>query len=773
LSHKPLGREETGARLQHAVALHMQGQIAQAIPVYQAVIDQDSRHSDALQLLGMALTQAGEPARGAELIGRSLEINPAQPVVRTNLGHAQLALRQFAAALESYERALSLSPAYAPAHNGRGSALAELGRPEEGLQAIDQALRLAPGLVEALSNRGAALFKLRRYEAGVAAYGEALALRPGDPQLYVGRALGHLQLWRYAEALADSERALGIHPGIAEAVPPCCAALIGLRRFAEAVAVIDGQPGRGESDPELVFLRANCLRQMGRAPEALAAYHRALALRPRFAEALAALAMLQSAERQLDAAAASYACLLEIAPEGDFNRGMALHARLHVFDWSDYASEAGAIIADLDSGRRSDMPFTFLSVSDDPARQLRCAQAYASACPAAGPALHRAPRGAHERIRVAYVSADLLEHPLAYLAAGLFESHDRARFETIAISLRSDPASPTQHRLRLAFGRFIDVSRATDEEIARLMSELEVDIAVDLMGYTAEERPGILRRRPAPIQVNYLGMPATMGAPHIDYLIADRFVIPPHEAPHYSERIAYLPDCFQVNDSRRVSPEGEFHRSELGLPEQGFVFCAFHASVKITPPLFDVWVRVFQAVPGSVLWLVANTEAAADRLRGEAARRGLDPNRLVFAQRDSYPRHLSRLALADLCLDTFPFNGGATASDALWRGVPMITRSGRSLSSRMSGSLLHTLGLSELVTDNWGDYERLACRLASDRKELNAVRERLAQGRTHGPLFDTDRTRRYIEAAYTIMWERHARGAAPASFEVPRQLMSA
>jgi predicted O-linked N-acetylglucosamine transferase (SPINDLY family) len=260
-----------------------------------------------------------------------------------------------------------------------------------------------------------------------------------------------------------------------------------------------------------------------------------------------------------------------------------------------------------------------------------------------------------------------------------------------------------------------------------------------------------------------------MGSRHIDYIVADEFVVPPESAPLYAESIAWLPDCYQANDDRRIRPAGDIARADVGLPMGAFVWCAFHSSYKINPPLFDVWCRLLHAVPDSVLWLVSNTAAAELNLRREANQRGIDSARLVFAKREPYPRHLARLSLADLCLDTWPFNGGATTSDALWTGVPVVTRTGRAFASRMSGSLLRTVGLPDLVTDNFADYERVAHGLAADRDALRTVRSRLSNGRATSPLFNTDRFRGHLESAYLMMWERYRRGEAPASLVVPRQ----
>jgi predicted O-linked N-acetylglucosamine transferase (SPINDLY family) len=719
--------------LQHAVELHQQGEISRAGAIYSKVIELDPVQPDALQLLGVVLTQSGDAERGAELISRSLAINPAQPAAHANLGHAQLALRRFGAALASYDRAIAQWHHYAPAHNGRGSALVALQRPDEALPCFERALELMPDFPEALGNR-------------------ALAL---------------CALWRFAEALADCDRALRIRPGLAEAHYAHAVALLGLGRVHEVLAEADAAPAAGALHTEWSMLRGDALRRLGRVEAAALEYQRVLDVHPKLPEALLALATLATAERRFDQAAALFARLLKVAPERDFYRGVCLHSQLHVFDWSDYRAAVRRIITDVDLGKKSDLPFTFLAISGDPHRQQRCARAYAAALPKAGARLHGDLRTGHPRIRVAYVSADFLEHPMAYLLAGLFESHDRRRFEIIAISLRADSASPTAHRLETAFDRFIDVSGQSDEQIARLIAALEVDIAVDLMGYTAEERPGILARRPAPVQVSYIGFPATMGSAHVDYLLADPFVIPPDAAQFYDESIAYLPVCFQANDARRVESAAAATRPAAGLPVDGFVWCAFHASVKLNPPLFDVWCRLLDTVPDSVLWLVANTVTAEFNLRREAFRRGIDPARVVFAHRVPYPQHLARLGLADVCLDTWPFNGGATTSDALWCGVPVVTMTGGAFASRMSGSLLHAVGLPELVTDNFVDYQRIAAGLATDRDALMRMRTRLAQNRAGSPLFDTQGFRRYIESAYATMWERQQRGEAAASFHVP------
>ena len=355
---------------------------------------------------------------------------------------------------------------------------------------------------------------------------------------------------------------------------------------------------------------------------------------------------------------------------------------------------------------------------------------------------------------------------MAYCLLGLFETHDQARFETTAISFGPDSNDGMRARLSAAFGRFIDVRNRSDREVAALLRKLEIDIAVDLKGFTAGARAGILSHRAAPVQVNYLGYPGTMGADFIDYILADRLVIPEAHHACYTEKVVYLPDTYQVNDSRRVIADRTPTRALAGLPEQGFVFCSFNSSYKINPTIFDLWMRLLSNIEGSVLWLLESNAVAVRNLRKEAANRGIAPERLVFAPRVKLEDHLARHLLADLFLDTLPYNAHTTASDALWAGLPMLTCLGTTFAGRVGASLLNAVGLNELITRSLEEYEALALQLATNPKHLADFKSKLAGNRNTFPLFNTDRFRRHIEAAYTTMWERYQRGEAPGSFAV-------
>ncbi len=497
---------------------------------------------------------------------------------------------------------------------------------------------------------------------------------------------------RLEESIASYRRAIGIRPDFAQAHINMGIALAEARRHQDAVASyrrgLEIEPNNADAHVRL----GNALSNLKRNEEAVACYRRARAIRPDSPFALGALAFAQR----------------------------------RICDWNDVSGNERELRERTLRGQSVTGPFAFLPFSDDPAEQLQCARVNVQGRFGSGlePVLRHA-RPAGDRIRLAYLSADFREHATAYLTAGLFERHDRERFEVFAVSFGRDDRSAMRARLVDGFDHFIDVRGMGDADVARRISELGIDIAVDLMGYTKESRPSILGRRPAPVQVNYLGCPATMGADFVDYIFVDPFVVPADQQPFFTEKLVHLPDCYQVNDSRRVMSDQSPARVECGLPAEGFVFCSFNNSYKITPAFFDVWMRLLASVPGSVLWLVRDCEATESNLRREAEARGVDPERLVFASRVEYPKYLAHYGLAHLFLYTFPYNAGATAADALWAGLPVLTCSGRTFVGRMAGSLLHAVCLPELVTHCLEDYEVLALNLATDPERLGVLRARL------------------------------------------------
>lgn len=720
--------------LEAAMAQHRAGQLQEAETLYEAILRAAPRDFAALNCLGIARCQRGRHKEGIAAFKSALELQPDSAETQVNLGRAYKELGQYGKALGRYERALALQPANVPALNDRGVVLAALERHEEAVASYERALALEPNYAEAIYNRGRALVALRRLEEALGCFNQALALRPDLPQALHNRANVLSDLHRYEEAASDYVRLLAQQPGFTEALPNFAAALVKLNRLEEA----------------------------------LAAYRAALKADPRNADALQGCAAVFVRLSRRDEARQCIGQLLRIDPDRSCIAGWHLHESMACCHWERYEEQVRAITRGVRSGRHCVGPLTFLYLSDSAADQRLCAERETRALlqPTRPPQLWTGQIYDHERIRVAYLSADFNNHATANLIAGLFEHHDRSRFETIGVSFGPEYRDDMRLRLERGLERFVDVTRLSDIQAAQLLRDMEVDIIVDLKGYTMDSRAGILARRPGPIQVSYLGFPGTLGAPFIDYLLADRTVIPEADDGHYSEQIVYLPDSYQVNDDKRPVAAATPSRAEAGLPQDGFVFCAFNASYKITPALFDVWMRLLQAVDGSVLWLIAGEEATIGNLRREARARGVDADRLVFARRVALEDHLARHRLADLFLDTLPYNAHTTASDALWAGLPVLTCLGSTFAGRVGASLLRAVGLPELVTDSLPAYERLALDLARDPARLGDLRAGLAAGLNTAPLFDTARFCRNIERAYEMMYARHRRGERPATFAV-------
>ncbi len=732
---------------------------------------------------------------------RALTVRPDFAEALYNRGNALHELKRFEEALASYDRALTVRPDYAEALFNRGLTLQELKRFEEALASYDRALKVRPDYAEALSNRGNTLHELQRFEEALASYDRALTVRPDYAEALFNRGITLHELQRFEEALASYDRALKVRPDYAEALSNRGNTLHELKRFEEALASYDRALTVRPDYAEALSNRGNILHELKRFEEALASYDRALALRPDYAEALSNRGITLNELKRFEEALASYDRALALRPdfaESLYNRGNTLHDlqrfdealasydralamkpdHAHAFNeiadcvnklcnWHRRTDVADKVIAQILEKKSIIYPFTLLGYSGDPSLQLQCARNYvADRAPTLSPTLWAGPIWRNDKVRVAYLSADFHQHATAYLMAELFELHDRSRFEIIGVSYGIDDKSEMRKRLVAAFDQFHDVLRKSDEEVAKLLHDLRIDIAIDLKGYTQDFRFGILAHRPAPIQASYLGFPGTMGAEFIDYIIADKTVAPFEHQAFYTEKIVHLPDCYQVNDTKRRIAERTPTRQETGLPDNGFVFCCFNNNWKITPDIFRVWMRLLHVVEGSVLWLLGDNKSAERNLRMEAQACGIDPARLVFASRLPLEGHLARYRVADLFLDTLPVNAHTTASDALWAGLPVVTRLGQSFAGRVAASLLNAIGLSELVTHSIEDYAALALRLAKDPSLLAGYRNQLAKNRLTHPLFDTDRFRRHIEASYLQMWEIWQRGEQPRSFAV-------
>jgi protein O-GlcNAc transferase len=575
------------------------------------------------------------------------------------------------------------------------------------------------------------------------------------------------KLNRHGQALAAFDQTLTLDSEHSLALFRRADSLRLLGRLRDAVETYDRYLARHPDTAEAWHNRGVALSELKRFDDAVFSFGKALALRPDSAESWHNRGTAHVELKEFQEAVFDYEHTVALRPELPYARGNLMLARLQCCDWRDFAQERAGIAAGLREGSPAIVPFGNLMISDSPADQFQCARIWMERHGVAAQPLWRGERYKNQRIRLAYLSGDFRAHPVAILMAGVFEQHDPERFETIAVSFGPDVQSEVRTRVKGAVETFIDARGKSDFEIASLLREREVDIAVDLMGLTADCRSGIFAFRPAPAQVNYLGYPGTMAAESMDYIIADRVVVPEGEKHQYREKIVYLPDAYLASDDKRSIAARRPSRAEAGLPNEGFVFCSFNNTYKFTPEMFAVWMRLLRRVEGSALWLPESNPSAQRNLKRVAEAEGIDPGRLVFAAHLASPEdHLARLALADLFLDTLPCNAHSTASDALWAGLPVLTCKGSTFAGRVAASLLHALGLPELITRSLPDYEANALFLATDAAAVADLKAKLARQRKIAPLFDTLRFTRNLESAFATMRDRTERGEAPRSFAV-------
>lgn len=786
---------------QQALVLHRQGQVEQAQQIYQAILQQHPLHFDSLHLLGLVALQTGRGPRALELIRQAIQVRPDVAAAHVSLGSALQGVGRPDEALAAYDQALRLDPRHAEACNNRGNVLRGLGRPQQALASYDQAvalqpdytqahynralvlkdlqrldeallssdraLALAPDLAEAWNNRGTVLRAQRRLDDALASYEQALAIRPDEPGFHDNRGAVLQELGRHDEALASHDRALAIQPMLANAHHHRGLALRALRRLDEALASCDAALAIQADAAEAWRGRGHVLLDLQRPAEALRSYDQALSLAPDHAQAWHDRGLvLLPLQRPADALA-SLDRALALQPDLDFLLGARLHAKASLCDWSDHASQMAGYAQGIAGARPVTAPFIALALLDAPELHKTAASVYADTLfrrrPTLGPAVARPTDG---KIRLGYYSADFHDHATMWLIAEMLESHDRDRFELHAFSFGPDRRDALRQRATRAFDSFTDVRHLGDRDVASLSRARGIDVAVDLKGYTRDARAGVFHERCAPLQVSYLGYPGTLGSKAIDYIFADEIVIPRSQQTDFTEQVVYLPTSYFVNDSTRPVARRSFTRVELGLPEQGFVFCCFNGHHKIQPETFDRWMRILRAVEGSVLWLLQGDPAATTNLVREAQARGVDGRRLVFAPRMRMDEHLARHRQAGLFLDTLPYNAHTTACDALWAGLPVLTCMGRSFASRVGGSLLHALGLTDLVASDVQAYESLAIELALSPERLSRLRGQLDTARRTRALFDGRIFVRHLESAFHSMVARQRAGLPPAGFEV-------
>ncbi len=781
------------------LGLYDQGRLREALDHLRLLIDLYPSQADLHNLAGAANAGTGQLEAAVESYGRAIELKPDYAEAYSNRASVLIGLQRLEEALATCDKAIALQPDNAGAHTNRGIVLKLLDRPEQAVRSYDAALRLSPASAETHYNRANALLELKRFDDAVAGYDKAIELRPTYIVAHSNRGNALKELKRLHEALDSYGRAIALKPDYAEAHSNLGVALMGLKRLDEALTscrkAADLQPDSGEVHYNLAI----ALQELQQLDEALVAYDAAIAHEPGHARAHANRGTVLYELHRPAEAAESYATAVELTPddaEGYYHLGNVLQElerldeAVACYDRAlalkpDYPEAVSQMLfqkarmcrwgedgaADLPAlgiTTKAITPFTFLAIEDSPqhhlARAKKCVSEKYRAISI------RPPRAAERSspIRIGYFSADFHDHATMHLIARLLEMHDKSRFEVHAFSYGMNQEDGMRQRARDAVHAFHEVSGLTDKAIAELAKREGIDIAVDLKGHTRGMRSGIFSHRAAPIQIGYLGYPGSIGADFIDYVIADEVVIPEPARTFYSEKVIALPDSYQVNDDARAISTRTFSRAELGLPEGAFVFASFNNVYKIRPAEFDIWMRLLDKVERSVLWLLKDNAWAEANLRREAEARGIDPARLIFAERMPLGDHLARHAQADLFLDSFNCNAHTTASDALWAGLPVLTKLGDSFAARVAGSLLRAVGLPELVTNTAQAYEQIALDLALNPVLLTALREKLAANRSTAPLFDTERTTRHIESAFELAYDRYWNGLKPDHIKVPR-----
>ena len=663
---------------------------------------------------------------------------PSAATVATLLQQA-LALHQagkIAEAEQQYRNILAKEPAHAAALGLLGAACIQQNKLEEALQYLNQAIAINPNDANTYSNRGLVLFLLKQHKKALESFNRALECNPNHFDAYLNIGATFLELNKHQEALEIFNRALKLNPHHAGAYSNRGLVFLGLKQHKKALENFNRALELDSKHIDAYLNRGNTFFRLKMYRESLKNFNH----------------------------------VLQLNPQSFWVYGDAIKSKYHICDWSHFDREIELLKEKIANHEKTTTSFSALNLFDSSSLHRKAAEIWVKEKHPFNLELGSIPRRfANSKIRIGYFSSDFHgNHPIANVIAELFELHNKSRFEIIAFSFGADTQDVLRQRIVNAFDQFIDVRDRTDKEIAQLARQLSIDIAVDLNGFTADNRFGIFSYRAAPIQVCYLGYPGTVGADYMDYIIADPIVIPQESQIHYSGKIAYLPHCYQVNDRKRVISNRVFTREELGLPESGFVFCCFNNNYKITPSVFDSWMRILHQVPDSVLWLVKDNDIAAENLLKEAQQRGIDAKRIIFAQRVPLTEdYLARNRIADLFLDTLPYNAHSTASDALWAGLPVLTRMGESFASRVAGSLLHAIHLPELITTTAAEFEAKAVELALNPEKLQAIREKLHQNRLTTPLFDSELFTRHLENAYEQMMQRYYCGLSPDHLVIP------
>ena len=668
---------------------------------------------------------------------------------------------QLDAAETQYRKLLNLLPNNTTLLTNLGTISLQKGKLEEGVSIISQSLLINPNQPDALYNQANALKDLMQLNEALASYNKVIVIKANYPAAYSNRGLVLQELNRPDEALESYNLAIALKSDYADAYYNRGNVLQELNQPEEAIDSYDRAVFLKPNYAEAYSNQGNALRDLKRLDDALASYDRAVALKPNYADAYYNRGNVLNALKRPDEALASYERAISLNPDIDFILGYSLHTKMQLCIWDDLSFYLKKLIHNINNNEKVTAPFAVLALIDSPEVQQKTAEIFVNEKYPQSLILPKIDRySSHTRLRIGYFSADFRNHPVSYLTAELYERHDRNQFEIHAFSFGPDTKDDMNLRIKAGVEHFHDVRMLSDKEIVMLSRTLEIDIAVDLGGFTKDSRTGMFAMQVSSIQISYIGYLGTMAAKYYDYLVADQTIIPEHNQKYYAEKMVYLPS-YQVNDSKQLLSTTVLTRKEHGLPEKGFVFCCFNNTYKITPTTFDGWARILNKVDGSVLLLYVDNESAKTNLTKEIILRGIDPKRLIFAKHLPRFEYLARYQVADLFLDTLPYNAGTTASDALRMGLPVLTCMGYSFASRMAASLLNAVNLPELITVSQEQYESLAIELAMHPEKLKAIKDKLTSNLPTAPLYDTPLFTKHLESAYLSMYDCYQQGLDP------------
>jgi len=758
------------ALIGQAVNLFQAGLVRDAETILLQVLKSQSNNLPALEILGLIKASQGNPKESAAYLKRAVHINPSNPSTQYNLAKALSEIGDDIAAIPHHEKATKLVPTNSDAWINYGKSLVALNNHEQAIFAFDKALLINPKQVDSRLNKGIALISLGLLTDSLHEFDLVLELERNNFVALLKKGAILFELKRFNESLQHLEAALEIQQNDFDALLLKARVLYSQSRFSDALSVMQDALDIEPNSADALSNTGAILNGQKRYIEAIPFFAKALMHNNNFASAYANLGMSYDELSRHKDALENYDFALLIDPDIELILGARLRLKQILADWHNYNIEVNQIVNRIRENKLAITPFGALSIIDSPEIQFLCSVKWASKVShieALDFDIGTLQKNNY-RIRIAYFSADFKSHPVGNITSELFQLHDRTQFEIYAFSLYdAGPTDATRERLKDSFDHFIDVDQKTDIEIALLARQLGIDIAVDLGGYTASARIEIFKYRAAPIQVNYLGYPGTLGTTSYDFIVADPVVIPADSYAFYSEKVVSLSGCYMVDDSRRLPTPQPFSREDFGLPKDGVVFCCFNNSYKFNPEVVVSWSQILNNVSNSVLWLSANNLDFQSNLYAAFLEHAVSSDRIVFAERiDSMGDHLSRLMLADIFLDTWPFNAHSTALDALKVGLPIITLIGKSFPARVAASLLYTAGMPELVAETKLDYQQLAIELGRNSKKLAQVKSNLQNRLLTSSLFDTPLFARKLESAYLQMHGRLQANLPPENIEI-------